>query len=186
MKVVVFCGSGGTPELHSIAHTFGQDLAQAKHRLVYGGSSMGLMGALAHGAHGKGAFVEAISLSRFASTPLFTERFSEIFATTLRERQQKLIEAGESFVLLPGGLGSMYEIMDLLSLMSLQEIPQRPILIYNHGNYWGHLLGFLNHAVAQQCIQEKYLSSITVAERREQCLQWLLLPGGSKSKKIAA
>jgi len=178
MRITVFAGSSGLDVFRKEAYGFGELMALTGHSLAYGGSDLGCMGSVAHGVHDNGGHVLAISLERFSHKKLFSNNYTEIKYKSLRGRQQRLIDSGKAFVLLPGGVGSMYEFFDVLSLITLGDLPcKTPILIYNYKNYWKSIIDQLACSVNQSFINDSFSheTNIKTVTNLNECEKWLAL-----------
>ena len=150
MNVCVFCGaSEGSASHREKAFELGKAIACKGHRLVYGGSDLGLMGYLARGAKEGGGEVVSIIPSFFSNRgvddPLSDVRYS---VTTMGERKDKMIEMSDLFIALPGGIGTLDEIGDVLTLISLRRKSARLILCDFDGFYAS--LKALLHSMKEQ------------------------------------
>lgn len=125
MNIAVYCASaeGNSPEILRFAYEAGRQIAAHGHTLVYGGSTGGLMGAVADGAlEGGGRVIGVepdIPLIREHQHPGITE---VIFSRSMAERRSKMIELSDGFIALPGGTGTLDEISEVICLKSLGKI----------------------------------------------------------------
>ena len=137
MNVCVFCGaSNGSPDHREKAFELGKMIASCGHRLVYGGSDLGLMGCVARGAKEVGggitSIIPAFFSSRGVDDPHSDERIS---VPTMGVRKDKMIEMSDLFIALPGGIGTLDEIGDILTTVSLRRKKARLILCDFDGFY---------------------------------------------------
>lgn len=153
-SVCVFCGSSNAVDQAFLrdAEALGQGLAESGIRLVYGGGGVGLMGACARGAKRAGGEVLGI-LPRFLESrePPMAE-VETVLVTTMHERKMMMFEAADAFVVLPGGIGTLEEVVELLSWYQL-ELHKKPVLFYNPDQFWSPLF-----AVFEQMITAKFLA----------------------------
>lgn len=143
--VTVFCASRpqGVHEWYylDIARTFGRRLAEEGFDCANGGGG-GMMEALCQGAHGAGGYVHCVSLSAYP--PRHTAYTEHEHYAPLFERQMRLIALADAIVGLPGGIGTLHEITEVLSRMSIDEIPKTMPFICV-GDEWSHLQMLLKH-----------------------------------------
>lgn len=141
-SVCVFCSasSGIEQNYYDIAHQTGRVIAQAGGRLVYGGSHSGMMGAVADGALSGGADVIGVIPEFLTDREKAHVGITKLYTTrTMHERQMKMGELSDYFVILPGGLGTLAEFFEVTTWRTL-GIFEKPILIVNYQGYWSPLL----------------------------------------------
>jgi uncharacterized protein (TIGR00730 family) len=150
-SVCVFCSSaGGLPETYrSAARDLGRELARRGHRLVYGGGNVGLMGELARSVHEHGGTVVGVIPQGLVDRELAYDRADELLVTeTLRERKAEMDARADAFVALPGGFGTLEELLEVLTLRQLR-LHDRPIVLVNGAGYWDPFLAMVADMVAQ-------------------------------------
>jgi uncharacterized protein (TIGR00730 family) len=150
LSVGVFCGSrlGNDPAHRDAAVALGEAIARRGWRLVYGGGDVGLMGVTARSAQAAGAAVLGIIPRRLLEREVGRVDLSELRITaTMFERKEQLIEAADAFVALPGGLGTLDEILDAMTLRQL-GYHTKPILLVDLGGYWRPCLALFDQFVA--------------------------------------
>jgi uncharacterized protein (TIGR00730 family) len=170
--VCVYCGSGpGTNPLFVEAATeFGKALAENGVRLVYGGGSFGLMGAVAksvldHGGSVTGIIPEFLKTREHALT-----RVQEMVVTPdMHERKRLMFERSDAFVALPGGIGTLEELVEQLTWQQLGR-HSKPILMANIGGFWEPLLALLTHMRSTEFIRPTLAVNILKAERVDDIL----------------
>jgi len=170
--VCVYCGSGpGTnPHFMEAAVAFGKALAENGIRLVYGGGSLGLMGAVAtsvldHGGTVTGIIPDFLTLRENALT-----RVQEMIVTPdMHERKRLMFEHSDAFVALPGGVGTLEELVEQLTWKQLGR-HEKPVLLANVDNFWEPLFALLAHMRATQFIRSGLSVDILKAERVEDIL----------------
>lgn len=122
MNITVFCGatSGGDPRFSAAARDLGAWIGRAGHALVYGGSSVGLMGDVSRSALAVGAKVIGVEPRFFIEAGVAQHDLSELIVVeTMAERKAKMFELGDAFVALPGGFGTLEEMAEALSRVRL-------------------------------------------------------------------
>jgi uncharacterized protein (TIGR00730 family) len=148
--VAVYCGSraGGDPRLQRAAEDIGTLLAQDGHAIVYGGASVGLMGAVADSALNAGGRVIGVRpQGLFPAEPAHTDLTELHIVGSMHERKRTMSELADVFVGLPGGLGTLDEIVEALSWSEL-GIHDKPVLLLDIDGYWAPIALFLERAVA--------------------------------------
>jgi hypothetical protein len=149
--VCVYCGSrsGIHPENEQTAIELGRNLAELGIRLVYGGGSIGLMGALAKSVLTNGGEVIGIIPQALLDCEVGLVEASELIVTmTMRERKARMDEYADLFIALPGGFGTLEELMETLTLRQL-GYHQKPIILLNLHGYYDPLLRLFAHIVAE-------------------------------------
>jgi len=162
--VCVYCSSSDrlSPGFYEVGAEFGRTLAQRGHVLVYGGGTTGLMGAVARGVkEGGGRVVGVIPHFMKARELEFREADEMITVATMRERKLKMEEMSDAFVALPGGWGTLEEVMEILVLRQLAQ-HEKPTVFLNHGGYFDHLLAFFEHMVTEKFGKASSLSYFAV------------------------
>ncbi|QDM16696.1 TIGR00730 family Rossman fold protein [Tardiphaga sp. vice352] len=171
-NVCVYCGSGpGTdPRFVESAIALGKSLAENGVGLVYGGGSIGLMGAVAtsvleHGGHVTGIIPEFLTKRENALTGA-----QELIVThDMHERKRLMFERSDAFVALPGGIGTLEELVEQLTWQQLGR-HSKPILLANIGNFWDPLLELLEHMRATAFIRPTLPLDVLQADRVEDIL----------------
>jgi len=170
--VCVYCGSGpGTdPRFVEAAIALGKNLAENGVRLVYGGGSIGLMGAVAGSVLDHGGIVTGIIPDFLTLRENALKRVQEMIVTPdMHERKRLMFERSDAFVALPGGIGTLEELVEQLTWQQLGR-HSKPILIANIANFWEPLLGLLTHMRSTQFIRPTLAIEILKAERVEDIL----------------
>lgn len=149
MNVAVFCGARvpSDPDLMTLARSVGKALAQAGHRVVYGGSDCGIMGAVAQGAMGSGGAVVGIGSQDIPEECNIPGLAAFEQTANLSSRKFRILELAQAVVVLPGGIGTMDEFFEVLTLKSLRKW-SGPIVLVGPEGYWSSLVGLLNEQVA--------------------------------------
>ena len=170
--VCVYCGSGpGTnPHFIEAAIAFGKALADDGVRLVYGGGSLGLMGAVASSVLDHGGSVTGIIPEFLTSRENALTRVQEMIVTPdMHERKRLMFERSDAFVALPGGIGTLEELVEQLTWQQLGR-HSKPVLLANIDGFWEPLLALLAHMRAMQFIRPTLSIDILKAERVEDIL----------------
>jgi uncharacterized protein (TIGR00730 family) len=175
-SVCVYCGSGpGTnPAFMEAARRFGRILAENRIALVYGGGSAGLMGACAEAVLDHGGLVTGIIPEFLTDREHMLMRAQErIITRDLHERKRLMFERADAFVALPGGVGTLEELVEQLTWAQLGR-HRKPILIANIDHFWDPLRALLQHMEKLQFIRAGLDVNLLVAERIEDVLPKLL------------
>lgn len=138
MNITVYCGSnpGTNPRFAAAAHELGIWVAENSHVLVYGGSSVGLMGTLSHAALNAGGEVHGVEPGFFIEAGVAQHDLTELhIVDTMGERKAKMVELGDVFVALPGGVGTLEEISEIMSRIRLGFDPAECFLLNIDGFY---------------------------------------------------
>ena len=170
--VCVYCGSGpgADPAFVAGAHMFGKILAQNKIRLVYGGGSIGLMGELASTVLDHGGEVTGIIPEFLKERELALKRVQELIVTpNMHQRKQIMFERADAFVALPGGIGTLEELVEQLTWAQLGR-HKKPILILNIKGFWDPFCALLDHMRALDFIRLELGVTLLVAERPDEIL----------------
>jgi uncharacterized protein (TIGR00730 family) len=145
--ICVYCGSspGTDPGFAEAARDFGKILAQNGIRLVYGGGSIGLMGALASSVIDHGGAATGI-IPEFLTAKERPRRLAQeqIVTHDMHERKSKMFDRADAFVALPGGIGTLEELVEQMTWAQLGR-HKKPILIVNINGFWDPLLSLLAH-----------------------------------------
>ena len=145
--VCVFCGSGtGTdPAFAEAARRFGRILAENRVGLVYGGGSLGLMGILAASVLDHGGRVTGVIPEFLTGREHVMGRAQEVIVTRdMHERKRIMFERADAFAALPGGIGTLEELVEQITWAQLGR-HRKPIVIANIGKFWDPLLALFDH-----------------------------------------
>jgi len=168
----VYCGSspGTDPAFAEAAQNFGKILAENEIRLVYGGGSTGLMGALASAVLDHDGEVTGI-IPEFLTQRERPRRLPQelIVTTDMHDRKWRMFERADGFVALPGGIGTLEEVVEQLTWAQLGR-HKKPILIANIDGYWDPLLTLLAHMREQEFVPQALRVNFLVADRVEDIL----------------
>lgn len=171
-SICVYCasGSGTNPAFVAAARDLGRILAENRIRLVYGGGSIGLMGALAEAVLDHGGFVTGIIPDFLVRRERLLERAQECIVThDMHERKRIMFERADAFVALPGGVGTLEELVEQLTWAQLGR-HGKPILIANIEGFWEPLRALLDHMRNLEFIRNGLAVDLLVADRVEDIL----------------
>ncbi|MFO1109034.1 MAG: TIGR00730 family Rossman fold protein [Bradyrhizobium sp.] len=170
--VCVYCGSGpGTnPRFVEAAQALGKIFAENNIRLIYGGGSVGLMGAIAKSAIDHGGAVTGIIPDFLRARELALTSVQEMVVTPdMHERKRLMFERSDAFVALPGGVGTLEELVEMMTWQQLGR-HAKPILLANIEGFWEPLLELLAHMRRAQFIRPSLEVDVLKAERVEDIL----------------
>jgi len=162
----VFCGAsaGRDPSYAAAAAAVGTELARRGIELVYGGGRLGLMGVVADAALAAGGRVTGVIPTGLVDRELAHPAVSELrIVATLHERKAVMAELADAFIALPGGLGTLEELAEVLSWAQL-DLHAKPIGLLDVGGYFAHLEGFLDHALAEGFVAERHRRLLLVED----------------------
>ena len=174
-NVCVYCGSsaGGDPRFAEAAAAFGRTLAAERVGLVYGGGADGLMGVLAKAVLAGGGHVTGIIPRFLARRENALQSAQEtILVDDMHQRKQAMFDRADAFVALPGGIGTLEELVEQMAWAQLRR-HAKPILIADIAGFWRPLLALVAHMHLAGFIREGFDLRYLVAERIEDTLPML-------------
>jgi uncharacterized protein (TIGR00730 family) len=151
LSVCVFCASAsGLPEVYRrAARELGAELARRGHRLVYGGGDVGLMGEVARSVHRHGGTIFGAIPRALVDRELAYGPADELVVTdTLRERKAEMDAHADAFLALPGGFGTLEELLEVITLRQLR-LHRRPVVLVNVAGYYDPFLAMVRSMVEQ-------------------------------------
>jgi uncharacterized protein (TIGR00730 family) len=156
-SVCVYCGSSNAarPEYLAAAATLGQRIAEDGVRLVYGGGGVGLMGAAARAAHEAGGRVLGIIPEFLTSHERPLTTVETIIVQSMHQRKMMMFEESDAFAILPGGIGTLEEVIELLSWRRL-ALHAKPIVFYNPDNFYDGLFDFFQKFIDERLIPPEF------------------------------
>jgi uncharacterized protein (TIGR00730 family) len=175
-SICVYCAanSGKNPAFVEAAKKFGRILAEKGIRLVYGGGSVGLMGALAESVLDHGGIVTGVIPDFLVNREHMLLRVQErIITRDMHERKREMFERADAFVALPGGIGTLEELVEQMTWAQLGR-HKKPILILNIEGFWDPLCTLLEQMEQLDFIRAGLPVSYLVAQRVEEILPQLL------------
>jgi uncharacterized protein (TIGR00730 family) len=168
-SICVYCGSsfGNRPSYIETAHRIGGDMARAGVRLVYGGGDVGLMGATARAVIEHGGQVTGI-IPKFLQRRerMLTDVEDLIVTDDMHERKRMMFERADAFVALPGGVGTLEELVEQMTWAQLGQ-HRKPIVLANIDGFWTRLLELIEHMRKEGFIRPEMAVSYMVADRAE-------------------
>ena len=174
-SVCVFCGSSDAadPAFLQAAADLGRALAAADLRLVYGGGGVGLVGATARAAHEAGGRVLGIIPDFLVGKERALETVEHEIVTSMHQRKQRFFEESQGFVILPGGIGTLEEIVELLSWRRL-DLHAMPVVFYSPDGFWEPLFALFQHTVDAKLTPPSFMGAWSVVDKVEDIVPALL------------
>jgi len=171
-SICVFCGAGRghDPRYAAAAAAVGERLANGGIQLVYGGGRLGLMGTLADAALAAGGRVVGVIPRGLVDRELAHPDVTELrIVDSLHERKAVMAGLADGFIALPGGLGTLEELAEVLSWAQL-DLHAKPVGLLDVGGYFAQLEAFLDHAVAEGFVAERHRRLLLVDDDLERLL----------------
>ena len=162
--VCVYCGShfGASPAYRSGAEALAAAMVERGMDLVYGAGNVGLMGALADAVLARGGHAVGVIPRKLADLGLSHGGLHEtIVAGTMRERKAIMIERGDAFVAMPGGIGTLEELAELMTLNQLGYVA-KPLGLLDSGGFWKPFMAFMEHVVAEGFLKKAQIDQLVV------------------------
>ena len=149
-SVCVYCASSNAadPAYLEAAERFGAILAENGVRLVYGGGGVGLMGATARGAQRAGGKVLGVMPAFLTGREMLYAEVETLVVQSMHERKQIMFEQSDAFAILPGGIGTLEEIVELMSWRRL-ELHRKPMVFFSPDGFWDPLFSLMDHTIDQ-------------------------------------
>jgi hypothetical protein len=185
-SLCVYCSSSDriAAKYFAAAAAVGDEIARRGWTLVYGGGKTGLMGQVARQAKGGGARVVGVIPEFMKARELeFTEADELVSVLTMRERKMLMETRSDAFLALPGGWGTLEELLEILTLAHLETL-HKPVILLNQDGYYDDLLRMFERIMAESfmhgTIRGKYAVARTVAEIFPLIEEWQHQPGDAK------
>ena len=177
-SIAVYCGHqfGNTPQFAKDAYAVGAMLAKNDIRMVFGGGDVGLMGTVANGALENGGTVRGVSTNDvIALQEPAHEGIDLQVVDGVNERKQIMFEMSDAFIILPGGIGTLNELSDIMTMQQIGET-KKPLFFLNTGNFWAPLGELIKHMMDCGFVVKTdnyhFYTANTVAELTEQILNY--------------
>ena len=170
MNITVYLGAneGNAPIFKEAVHELGLWIGTNGNTLVYGGSKSGLMGELAESVLQAGGKVIGVEPQFFIDAGFVYDEITELITTKdMSERKAKMIELGDVFIAFPGGTGTLEEITEVMSKVSLKHL-DAPCILYNLNGYYDSLKQLLEHMIEMDLSSEEKQEGIYFAENLEE------------------
>jgi uncharacterized protein (TIGR00730 family) len=170
-SVCLFCGSSdrSDPDYTVAARQFGAMTAAVGWRLVYGGGGVGLMGASARAAHEAGGRVLGVMPGFLRSRERLFDEVETLVVTSMHERKTIMYDQSDAFVVAPGGVGTLEEVIEVLSWKRL-DLHGKPVIFLNIKGFWDSLLATLDHSIASGMTPDTFRQAWSVADTVEDAI----------------
>ena len=174
----VFCGSSdeADPAYLRAAGEIGRALAGAGLQMIYGGGGVGLMGAVARAAHEAGGEVLGIIPTFLVGAERALETVEHIIVDNMHERKMLMFQRSDSFIILPGGIGTLEEVVELLSWRRL-DLHAKPVVFYNPRGFWEPLFKLFQHTVDEKLTPPEFMDAWVAVETVDEVVPALLGQG---------
>jgi len=171
-SICVFCGSRPGNQAHymDLADDTGRQIAQSGYRLVYGGGGSGLMGETARAAHKAGGQVLGIIPEFLTEIEALLKDVPHEIVPDMHIRKRKMYDASDAFIVLPGGIGTMEEAVEIMSWMRMR-LHAKPIVFLSTDGYWQPLVDLMLHTIETGFSPEWMKSEILRASSTSQALE---------------
>lgn len=170
MNITVYLASstGNDPNFITAMCELGTWIGASGNTLVYGGYKTGLMGQLAHSVLQAGGKVIGVEPQFFIDEEYQYEGLTQlIVAKDMAERKMKMIELGDAFIAFPGGVGTLEEVSEIMSKLSLRQLDE-PCIYYNFDGYYDDMKHFLQHMIAKGLSSEEKQKGVYFAENLDE------------------
>ena len=175
-KISVFCGAhvGKSPNYKTAGEQIGKLIAEKGLELIFGGGNVGLMKIVADTAIEHGGSVTGITLKSLHEFELTNPNINEIIIThSLFERKERFLSMSDAFIVLPGGVGSMDELLEVMVSNQLGGI-NKPVGLLNTNGYYNGFLDWLQRSVDDEFVSEENQRQIHVSENPKELLEMIL------------
>ena len=174
-NISIFCGAheGKNPEYAEAAKSIAEVIAKKGINIIFGGGNVGLMKIISNTALDNGVEVLGISLESLHALELANPRLNKIvLSKTLLDRKDEFMSRSDAFIVLPGGVGSLDELAEIMASNQLGII-NKPVGILNTEGYYDHLLNWFNKAVDEGFISSKNLDELLVADSPDELIDMI-------------
>ena len=175
-RVAVYCGSadGNNPAYLAEARSLGGAIAAANLGLVYGGANVGLMGAVADAALGGGAEVIGVLPEVLAGREIAHTGLTRLESVaTMHQRKARMVALSDAFLILPGGYGTLDEMLEIVTWSQLR-LHAKPCILINTAGYWDGLLSFLDHSVREGFLKRENRALLRVVRDAREAVETVM------------
>ncbi len=174
-SICVYCGSspGNVPAYRDAATSLGKMLATRKIALVYGGASVGIMGAVADAAIEAGGEAFGVIPESLMTFEVAHRGLTELIVVdSMHTRKARMADLSDAFIALPGGLGTLEELFEMLTWSQLR-LHQKPVGLLNVDGFYDHLLTFLDQTVAAGFVRQEHRDNLIVSDDADELIKGL-------------
>ena len=170
-SICVYCGSSNDvkPGYLQLARELGRTLAQKNIRLVYGGGGVGLMGACAKAAHNEGGDVLGIMPRFLLQKEQIFEDVPHEIVDDMHTRKQMMFDASDAFIVLPGGIGTLEEAVEMLSWARL-GLHAKPMAFLDEDGFWTPLFELMDHIIEEKFTPEEFRACLVHVDTPEMAI----------------
>ena len=170
-SVCIFCGSSSTEgkkslfnkEHKKIAEEIGKELALRKIKITYGGAKIGLMGIMADKALKEKGQVIGVALKSFKKWGILHKNLTKLhIVNSLQKRKELMYNNSDAFIVLPGGIGTIDEVFDVIATNILTK-KNKLLILLNYKNFWDTLIKLLNRNIKQKYSKKEIKNNIKIA-----------------------
>ena len=175
-SICVYCGSntGKDPSFTDIATNLGKEIANQNLKLIYGGGSIGLMGIIARSVLDLGGQVTGIIPKFLEEREIMLKRVTELIVTEdMHERKMLMFEKADAFVALPGGIGTLEEVVEMMTWAQLDQ-HKKPIMLANINKFWDPLLNLFEKMRSESFIRDQFEFEFLIEENINQIIPRLI------------
>ncbi|NOT84094.1 MAG: TIGR00730 family Rossman fold protein [Methylococcaceae bacterium] len=175
-SICVYCGSnmGKNPKSRAAAEQLGAELAKRNLTLVYGGANIGIMSVIANAVMANGGKVIGVMPQVLVEKEVLHKHLTELkIVDSMHQRKALMAELADGFIALPGGLGTLEELFEILTWAQL-GLHQKPCALLNINGYYDALITFLNHAVTEQFVSPKHRALLLIDDNPSAIIDKLL------------
>ncbi len=160
-KICVFCGSsnGLKPVYLKTASRIGKIIGKNEFDLVFGGGGTGLMETVALGANSEGSKIYGVIPDFLTKYEIPMSNINLTITSSMRERKAKMYKLASIFIVLPGGLGTLDECVEVLTLIQLKQIKNKPVVIFNLDGYWNFFFSLIKKMIKEGFLKRKHLNN---------------------------
>lgn len=174
-NITVFCSASAdlSSKYTKLAEKVGELLARSKANLVYGGDKCGLMGVIAITMKKNSKVVIGVCIDKMFREGRFYERCDDIILTeNLAERKQKMIELSDTIIVMPGGIGTINEFLEVIVLIHLKQI-KRKVIVVNYENFFDELFLFIENLIRKGFVSQEINNSFYVVKEVDEVQLYL-------------
>ena len=177
-KLCVFCGSaeGNSPAYLSMATSLGELMAKNNIALVYGGATIGVMGAVADAVLSHGGTVIGVIPKTLVNYEIAHRGLTELhIVEDMHQRKKMMYDRSDAFLSLPGGMGTLDEMFEILTWFQL-KLHSKPCFIYNFNGFYDSLLAYLRHSHQEGFIKSEHMKLLQEIKEVDQLEGLIKLP----------
>ena len=174
--VAVYCGHqlGLYPAFEQDAKLMGELIGKNGLNMVFGGGDVGLMGAVADSALNNGSHVIGISTEHVAALQEPVHKEIEVkIVSGVNERKQRMFELSDAFIILPGGIGTLNEVTDILTMQQIGET-KKPIFFLNTNRFWASFHDLIVDMLNNKFIESLDEYNVSIANTPQELIDWIL------------